>query len=140
MRTFLMMKIYAAIGIAILGVRVAFEYLELNELIQFLGSAMLISILATALHKYFEYRSRKTGKNAVTNSSFLVQMIVITILASTGIYMLLSYLSSGEFSVGFDILFYILFVPAVVLFGIWMYFKIIEEEYNNKLKELKEKR
>lgn len=140
MRTFLMMKIYAAIAIAILGVRVAFEFLELMELVQFFGSVIFISLAATGLHKFFEYKAHKTGKNAVTNSSFLVQMIVITILASTGIYMLISYLSSGEFSIGFDILFYSLFIPAVVLTGIYMYFRIIEEEYNQKLKELKEKR
>ncbi len=139
MRTFLMMKIYAAIGIAILGIRIAFEYLDFWELVQFLGSAMFISFAATGLHKYFEYRSHKTNKNAQDNVSFLVQMIVVTILASTGVYMLITYLTSGEFSVGFDIVFYILFVPAVVLFGIWMYFRINEEEYNHRLKEIQNK-
>lgn len=139
MRTFLMMKIYAAIAIAILGVRVAFEYLTLLEMVWFLGSALGISIVATLLHKFFEYRAHKTNKNAMNNVPFLVQMIVITILASTGIYMLMTYLGSGEFSIGFDIVFYSLFVPAVVLFGIWMYFRIQEEEYNHKLTEIKEK-
>jgi len=140
MRTFLMMKIYAAIAIAILGVRIAFEYLDTIEMIQFLGSALIISLVSTGIHKYFEYSSRKTGKNAVANPSFLLQMIVITILASTGIYMLIKYISTGEFGVGFDIVFYVIFVPAVVLFGIWMYFNIIETEYNQRLKEIKEKR
>mgnify|MGYP006883056029 CR=1 FL=1 len=138
MRTFLMMKVYAAIAIAILGVRIAFEYLEFWEMVQFLGSAMFISLVATGLHKYFEYRAHKTNKNAQDNIPFLVQMIVVTVLASTGIYMLMIYLSSGEFSIGFDIVFYILFVPAVVLFGIWMYFRINEEEYNHRLKEIQQ--
>mgnify|MGYP006883070367 CR=1 FL=1 len=140
MRTFLMMKIYAAMALAIMGVRIAFEFLTLSELIQFFGSTLFIALAATGLHKFFEHQSHKTGKNAVSHPSFLAQMIVITILASTGIYMLISYLSSGEFSVGFDILFYSLFIPAVVLFGVWMYFRIIEEEYNNKLSKIKEKR
>jgi small-conductance mechanosensitive channel len=139
MRTFLMMKIYAAIGLAILGVRLAFEYLEFWELVQFLGSAVFISIVATLLHKYFEYQAHKTGKNAMISPNFFVQMIVITILASTGVYILISYLTSGEFSIGFDIVFYSLFIPAVVLFGIYMYFQIIEQEYNHKLDELKKK-
>ena len=139
MRTFLMMKIYAAIGIAILGIRIAFEYLDFWEMLQFLGSAMFISLAATALHKYFEHRAHKTNQNAQDNIPFLVQMIVITVLASTGIYMAITFLSSGELNVGFDIVFYILFVPAVVLFGIWMYFRINEEEYNHRLKELQEK-
>jgi len=140
MRTFLMMKIYAAVALAILGVRLAFAFLNYIELVQFFGSAIGISLLATLLHKYFENKAHKTGKNAVTNSSFLIQMIIITVLASTGTYLLISYVSSGELSIGFEIFFYIAFIPAVVLISIWMYFKIIEEEYNNKLKELKEKR
>lgn len=135
-----MMKIYAAIAIAIMGVRVAFEFLTFMELVQFFGSVIVIASAATLLHKYFEHRAHKTGQNAVSNAGFLSQMIVITILASTGIYMLISYVSSGELSIGFEIIFYSLFLPAVVLTGIWMYFRIIEEEYNKKLKELKEKR
>ena len=139
MRTFLMMKIYAVIAFALFGIRLAFYYLTLTELIQFLGSALIVSLAATGLHKYFEYRSHKTGKNGVKNPSFMASMIVITILASTGIYMLISYLSTGELSVGFDIVYYVIFAPAAVLFGIWMYFQIIESEYNHRLNELKEK-
>ena len=137
MRTFLMMKMYAVIAFALLGIRLAFYHLDLIELVQFLATALFISLMATLLHKYFERKSIRTGKNAAQNPSFLLSMIVITILASVGIYMLVSYLSSGEFSVGFDILYYALFAPAAVLFGLWMYFQIIEQEYNHRLKELK---
>lgn len=139
MRTFLMMKIYAVIAFALFGIRLAFYYLTLPELIQFLGSALLVSLAATGLHKYFEHKAHTTGKNAAQNPSFLVQMIVITILASGGIYMLISYLSTGELSVGFDVVYYVVFAPAAVLFGIWMYFQIIEQEYNHRLNQLKEK-
>lgn len=137
MKTFLMMKIYAAFGIAILGIRLAFEVLEFWELVQFLGSAIFISLAATALHKFFEYRSHKTGRNGENSVPFLVQMIVITIMASTGVYFLISYFVTGEFTIGFDIVFYVLFIPAVMLFGIWLYTKISETEYNNKLNLLK---
>lgn len=137
MRTFLMMKIYAIIAIALLGIRLAFEYLSLLELVQFFGVVLLISFASTGLHKYFEYRSHKTGKNGVQNPSFLASMIVITILASVGIYMLVTYVTTGEFDLGFDILYYALFAPAVVLFGVWMYFQIIEQEYNHRLNERK---
>jgi hypothetical protein len=140
MKTLLMMKIYAAVGLAVLGVRLAFEYLSVSDLILFFASAIGIGLASTLLHKFFEHQSHKTGKNAITNSGFLAQMIVVTILASTGIYMLISYISSGEFSVGFDIIFYILFIPAVVLFGVWLYFRVVEQEYNEKLQEIQKKR
>jgi hypothetical protein len=139
MRTFLMMKFYAVVAIAILGVRIAFYFLTLWELVQFFGSVIIISVLATLLHKYFEHRAHKTGKNAAMHPSFLWSMIVITILASGGVHILITYLSTGTFDIGFDIFFTALFVPAVVLFANWMYFQIQEQEYNKRLSALKEK-
>ena len=62
MRTFLMMKMYAVIAFALLGIRLAFYYLELVELIEFMLIALFISIVSTLLHKYFENKSRRTGK------------------------------------------------------------------------------
>lgn len=138
MRTFLMMKFYAVIAIAILGIRVAMYYLTLIELAQFFGSVIFISLVATGLHKYFENRAHKTGKNAAQNPSFFASMIVITVLASVGIYMLLSYLQGSTPEFGFDLIFTGLFIPAVVLFANWMYFQIIEQEYNKRLSKLKE--
>ncbi len=139
MKTILMMKIYSAIAIAILGVRVAFEFLELIELVQFFGTAIAIGLVATGLHKFFEHKAHTTGKNAANSPNFLVTMVVMTILVSGGIYMVVSYFSSGELSIGFEILFYTLFIPAVVLIAIWMYFKIQEIEYNHRLEEIKNK-
>ena len=82
MRTFLIMKIYAVIAIAILGIRLAFYYLVLAELIQFFGAVIIITLAATGIHKYFEYRAHKTGNNAASNPSFLISMIVISFLIS----------------------------------------------------------
>lgn len=139
MRTILMMKIYSAVGLAILGVRLAFEYLNVVELIQFIGTAIAIGLIGTLLHLFFENRAHKTGKNAVNSPNFLVVMIVMTVLISGGIYMLLSYIYSGDFGLTFELLFYVLFIPAVVLISIWMYYQIQEAEYNHRLQELKEK-
>lgn len=137
MRKFLMMKIYAAIAIAILGVRLAFETLTPIELVQFFVTVLFISLAATGLHLFFEKRAHITGKNAVNSPNFLVSMIVITILASTGLYILISYIYSNEFNIGFEIIFYALFLPAVILISIWMYTQILETEYNKRLTDAK---
>ena len=139
MRKLLMMKIYAAIAIAILGVRIAFETLSVIELVQFFGTAITISLVATGLHLFFENRAHKTGKNGVNSPNFLVSMIVITILASTGLYILISYIYSNEFNIGFEIIFYALFLPAVILISIWMYTQILETEYNKRLIDIQNK-
>lgn len=139
MRIFLMMKIYAAIALAILGVRLAFETLTPVELVQFFATAIGIAIVGTLLHLFFEYRAHSTGKNAINSPNFLVMMIVLTIVVSGGIYILLTYLYSGEFTLAFDIIFYVLFLPAVMLIAIWLYYRIQEAEYNQRLLELQQK-
>ncbi len=138
MKTILRMKLYGVIGFAILGIRIVVEYLSLVELLEFFGAVIVISLAGTALHGFFESRANKTGKNAASSPSFLVQMIVITMAVSGGLYFLISYIS-GDFSIGFDIVFYVLFIPAVILMGIYFYYKIAENEYNQKLKELQNK-
>ena len=140
MRKILMMKIYAAIAIAILGVRIAFETLSVIELVQFFGTAIAIALVSTGLHLFFENRAHKTGKNAVNSPNFLVSMIVITILVSTGLYILISYIYSNEFTIGFEIIFYSLFLPAVMLISIWMYTQILETEYNKRLIDIQNKK
>lgn len=140
MKTLLLTKFYACIGIAILGVRMAFEFLSPIEIVYFFVSVLLISLVGTFIHKFFEKQSEKTGKNGEDNFGFAIKMIVTTILASFGLYMLISYIASGgHFSIGFDILFYVILIPCTVLFALWMYFKIEEQEYNKKLEELKQK-
>jgi len=139
MRVILMMKIYAAVALAILGVRLAFEYLTVIELVQYFGTAIAIGLIGTGIHLFFENRAHKTGKNAINSPNFLVAMIVMTVLISGGIYMLLSYIYGGTFSITFELLFYILFIPAIVLVSVWMYYQIQEAEYNHRLQELKQK-
>lgn len=139
MRIILMMKIYAAVAIAILGARLAFATLSAIELVQFFGTAIAIALIGTLLHLLFEHRAHTTGKNAVENPSFLVSMIVMTVIVSGGIYILLSSIYGGSFGMIYEILFYALFLPAVVLLSIWMYYRIQEAEYNHRLHELQSK-
>lgn len=139
MKTLLMLKIYAAVGIAILGARLAFAYLTPIELVQFFGTAIGIGIASTLLHRFFEKRAEKTGVNQVSSPNLIVSTIVITVLASTGIYILLSYIYSNEFAIGFEILFYALFLPAAVLVSVWLINKVQEDEYNKHLEQLKNK-
>lgn len=139
MKTFLLTKIYAGIGIAILGTRLAFEYLSPIELVYFFASVLVISIVGTLIHKFFENLSHKTGENGETNIGFAAKMIVVTLLASCGVYMLIAYITTGgNFTIGFDIIFYVILIPCVVLFAIWMYFRVAEQEYNERLAKIQQ--
>lgn len=139
MKRFLLLKLYTVIAFAILGIRLAFAFLSPIELIQFFVTAIGIGIAGGLLHWYFEHRAVTTGINAKNSTKFLISMIVIVILASGGIYMLLSYIYSRDIRLEFEILFYVLFVPAALLFSLWMNYRIQEEHYNQKLKEFKKK-
>lgn len=138
MRVFLTMKLYASVGLAVMGVLLAFRTLEFIELVQFFSLAILFSLLGTGLHFLFENLKTRTNKDYIGSPNIIAAIIVMTVIIAGGVFILLSFILEYEFSNLIQILVYSLFIPAIILVSLWLMTKFQEEEYNKRLQEKKQ--